>query len=236
MKNLLFSLISFILFTNGVNAQSSGKILIRNASDTYPPFIASLNGVRIDNAYNSSVTFAYLDENVFRLKVFQYGMAKPLSFTINSEANYVSKYMIAKDEAGSFKIVLESKVLANGNEPITPITPTVTPVSPATIALLPAGPEKINDKDYSDMLAAIKKESFENSKLDLARNFFSSQHHSSDQVLGVIKLFSFENNKVIFAKSAYAKTIDKQNYYKVYDGFSFNKSKQELSDFIQKNP
>lgn len=234
MKTRFLNLAVFALSSVFGNAQTPGKIIIRNASETYPQFIASLNGVRVENIYNSSATFSYLDDNVFRLKIFQYGIAKPLTFAVNSEANYVSKYMITRDDAGYFKIVLESKALATGQESVSP-TATLVPVTP-TVVLTPAGPEKINDKDYSDILAAVKKESFENSKLDMARNFFSNQHHSSEQVLGVMKLLSFENNKVAFAKSAYGKTIDKQNYYKVYEGFSFSKSKQELTEYIQKNP
>jgi hypothetical protein len=232
MKNTFFTLVLFVLLTTSINAQTPGKVIIRNASDTYPLFMASMNGVRLDNEYVSTITFAYLDDNVFRLKIFQSGITKPLTFAVNAEANYVSQYMITKDEAGYFKLVLESKALDNGQ--INPVAPTV-PATPAT-TFVSTGPQKVNDADYKGILDAIRKESFENTKLDLARNFFTTQAVSSDQVLGVIKLFAFENNKVTFAKFAYTKTLDKQNFYKVYEGLSFNNSKKELTEFIQKNP
>lgn len=236
MKTKLFLLFFFSFLGGILFSQTSGKIVIRNASDTYPTFITSLNGVRIENTYAHSATFAWLDDNVFRLKVYQYGGSRPLTFAVNSEANYVSRYMITKDETGAYRIALESKILASSETPsVVPVTPSVTPVTP-TVILAPAAPEIISDKDYSDMLAAVKKESFENSKLDIARSFFSAQHHNTEQVLGMVKLFSFEKNKVTFAKLAYAKTVDKQNYYKIYDAFSFSTSKQELSEYINKNP
>lgn len=219
-----------------VKGQNSGKLIIRNASESYPTFIASLNGVRVENTYTNTVTFHWLDDNVFRLKVFQYGITKPLTFAVNCEANYISKYMITKDEAGRFIITLESKSLASLQETPAPvITPTVAPAQP-TIAVLNAGPQKMPDEDYAGVVAAIKKENFENTKLDLARNFFATQHVSSEQVVGVVKLFSFEKNKVAFAKLAYSKTIDKQNYYKVFETLSFSNSKSELTEFINKNP
>lgn len=243
MKNKLLVLLISIIGSGFITAQVSGKIIIRNASDSYPKFIASLNGVRIDNTYNSQVTFAYLDDNVFRLRVLQYGIEKPLTFAVNNEANYVTKYIITKDEAGYFKIVLESKALMTGEEtkPVVPSTPTVAIPSTPTVAapqntFVNQGPVKVSDKEYAGILAAIKKEPFENTKLDLANNFFSTQYLSSAQVLGVIKQFSFENNKLSFAKFAYSRTVDKQNFYKVYDGLSFNGSKKELSDFVKKNP
>ena len=37
-----------------------------------------------------------------------------------------------------------------------------------------------------------------------------------------------------FAKFAYSKTTDKQNYYKVYSSFNFPSSKEELAEFIKK--
>lgn len=226
-------------------AQSSGKLVVRNASDSYPTFIASLNGVRIQNTYSSSVTFAWLDDNVFRLRVFQYGGSQPLTFAVNCEANYVSTYMIIKDESGGYRIALESKILEAAQQNTLPAAPQVvasTTVQQATLApaqqptLAPPAPEPISNKDYTAMLAALKKEPFESNRLDLARNFFSNQHHSASQVAGMAKLFSFENNKLSFAKMAYAKTVDKQNYFKVFEVFSFGGSKQELSDYIQKNP
>lgn len=238
MKTKLFLLLFSFTISFPTFSQAPGKIVVRNASDTYPTFIASLNGVRVENTYAHSATFAWLDDNVFRLKVWQYGGTRPLAFAVNSEANYITRYMITKDETGAYRIALESKILASAETAtLAPATPVVTlaPVTP-TVILAPSVPEIISDKDYADMLAAVKKESFENSKLDIARSFFTAQHHNTEQVQGMVKLFSFEKNKLAFAKLAYAKTVDKQNYYKIYDAFSFSTSKQELSDFINKNP
>jgi hypothetical protein len=48
-------------------------------------------------------------------------------------------------------------------------------------------------------------------------------------------LFSFENNKLDIAKSAYRKTIDKQNYLNVNDALTFSSSREELVRFIRES-
>ena len=48
----------------------------------------------------------------------------------------------------------------------------------------------------------------------------------------VCKLFSFEDSKVAFAKFAYSKTVDPNNYYKVANVFDFDADKQALNAFI----
>jgi len=92
------------------------------------------------------------------------------------------------------------------------------------------------DVDYNEMLKSIKKEGVEGTKLEMAKTFFGNQQLTSTQVLGIVKIFSFENSKLNFAKYAYSHTIDKSNYFKVYDAFSFSGSKKEMSEYIKNNP
>ena len=48
-------------------------------------------------------------------------------------------------------------------------------------------------------------------------------------------LFVFESNKLEVAKSAYRKTVDKQNYYQLNDALTFSSSKEELARFIRES-
>jgi hypothetical protein len=227
------------LLQQGMIAQDLGRVNIRNASEGYPQFIVSMNGIRITNEYSHQVAFDYLDDYNYRVKVLQSGSAKPLSFMLNSSPKYISRYILNRDAAGNYFLVLESKSLIGSQpEPQAPPTSpsTVVITNPSSTVIINSGPQVIPDEDYQGMLSAIKKESFENGKLDLAETLFGAprQQVSSVQVLGVLKLFAFENSRLTFAKFAYDRVIDPNSYYKVYDAFSFSSSKKELSDYMNK--
>ena len=74
--------------------------------------------------------------------------------------------------------------------------------------------------------------SFEDTKLSTAKTILASNFLTTDQVMQVCKLFSFEDSKVAFAKFAYSKTVDPNNYYKVANVFDFDADKQALNAFI----
>ena len=229
MKPGILLAVFIFLLHSPMAAQDLGRVSIRNASDAYPQFIVSMNGIRTTNEYSHLAVFDYLDDYNYRVKVLQAGSAKPLSFTLNSAPKYISKYILNRDAAGNYALVLESKFLI-GSQP----EPVVS--NPSTTVIINNAPQAIPDEDYQGMLSAIKKESFENGKLDLAKTLFGApgQFISSEQVSGVLKLFSFENNRLTFAKFAYDRVLDPNNYYKVYDAFSFGSSKKELSDYMNK--
>lgn len=239
MRTAILSAAFIFLFQNPFTAQDLGKVSIRNASEAYPQIIVSLNGIRIANEYSHEVAFEYLDDYNYKVKVLQSGSARPLSFVLSSAPKYSSKYILNRDAAGNYSLVLESKSLL-GSEPAT-VTPATNPstlviVNPSNTVIINNGPQAIPDADYQGMLSAVKKENFENGKLDLAKTLFGApgQAASSEQVLGVLRLFAFENNRLTFAKFAYDKVLDPNSYYKVYDAFSFSSSKKELSDYMNK--
>lgn len=215
-----------------LKGQDLGRVVIRNANANYPKFIVSLNGIRLTNDYNASISFDYLEEKNYRVKILQAGSSNVLNFMVNSAPNYISKYILNKDNTGNYSLILESKALMNGQNEVTSQTIQTTPeVLPPTsvVAAMP-------DADYSDMVKSVKKESLESTKLEMAKTFFGSQNLSAAQVLGILRVFSLENSKVNFAKFAYSRTIDKQNYYKVYDAFSLSGSKKDMSEYIKNNP
>lgn len=106
---------------------------------------------------------------------------------------------------------------------ITPPSPSVQPVHPTY---------GMNPPDYDAAYQMISKESFDSSKLNLAKQVVSSNPMSSNQILGICKLFSFESNKLEFAKYAYPFCTDKNKYFLLNEAFSYESSKRELNDFI----
>lgn len=254
MKKIALLIVISGLFGN-IIAQDLGKMVIRNASINYPKFIASLNGIRQSNEYTGAIQFNNLEENSYRLKLLLAGSTNIITYTVSSEPRYLSKYVIMKDNFGNFSLVLESKsLIMEGDEPVqTPtlvpssttvvVTKTVavntttvvnTPTSVATSTVVEI--KAISKPEFDERLTAIKNTSFDNDRLSKAQQIFDDEYLTTNQVIDVVKVFSFDDSKLNFAKWAYKRTIDKKNYFKVEDHLSFGNSKNELREYVKKQP
>jgi hypothetical protein len=105
-----------------------------------------------------------------------------------------------------------------------------TPVLPP-----PPGPYShgMNPRDYEDACQMISNESFDNTKLTLAKQIVSANPMSASQITNICKLFSFESNKLDFAKYAYRFCVDANKYYLVNEAFAYDSSKRELDEYIK---
>lgn len=90
----------------------------------------------------------------------------------------------------------------------------------------------MNPQDYDHACQLISEESFDSSKLTLAKQVISSNPMTASQILGICKLFSFESNKLDFAKFAYTYCVDRNLYYLINEAFSYDSSKRELNEYI----
>lgn len=96
----------------------------------------------------------------------------------------------------------------------------------------PPAPREMDPATFNDAKSSIVASSFENTKLSTAKTILGTNLVSTDQVIEICNLFSFENTKLEFAKFAYNKTVDRNNYFKVGNVFSFSSSKEDLNNFI----
>jgi hypothetical protein len=95
--------------------------------------------------------------------------------------------------------------------------------------------QPMSDRMFLSAKESIRKEGFDRDKLTLAKQIIGNNMLYSSQVKDMMQLFSFDDYRLDFAKYAYARTIDRNNYFIVNDGFSFRKSKEELMNYIQNN-
>jgi hypothetical protein len=93
-------------------------------------------------------------------------------------------------------------------------------------------PMPMSQGDYNSAQSSIQSKSFEDSKLTIAKQIINSNCLTSAQVRGLLDLFTFEDTKLDFAKYAYHRTYDLNNYYKVNDAFEFESSIDELDAYI----
>ncbi len=110
----------------------------------------------------------------------------------------------------------------------------VTSRSPGGVAPRPAGPPPMTDKEFAEILASLKRESFDDSKLALAKVVGAGARGriSSRQVLEMLKLFSFDDRKLECAKLAADWVIDPAEFHTVYAAFTFESSRTQLSKFL----
>jgi hypothetical protein len=91
----------------------------------------------------------------------------------------------------------------------------------------------VSDGDFQDIIASLKSQPFENSKLSSAKEVVRSKKcFNSFQIREILNLFSFEQNKLDLAKYCYAFCIDRENYYKINNCFAFPRSADDLNKFI----
>lgn len=247
-----------------IGQEDVGKIVITNAKNNYPKFLVSLNGIRLTNEYTQATSFNFLDGTRYEAKFLQAGSTTVKTYTLSSEPKYISKYVIMQDNFGNYSVVLASKSLL-AMEPVEPaekpsaviaqtvsvknnsvptnanpvaVKPVPTGVNPPPTNVAPTVVEvtAIDEKDFAPRLNSVKKESFDKNRLGKAKQIFDDEVLNTGQVSRLVKLFSFDDSRLDFAKWAYNRTIDKNNYYKVEDLLSFGTSKAALRDYIKKQP
>lgn len=97
------------------------------------------------------------------------------------------------------------------------------------------GPSAINDNSFNRLLEVLKKEHFDSDRLGIAKQAIASNHMNVNQVSAIMDEFSFDRSKLNFAKAAYNKTVDKENYFVINGKFSFSSSISELNNYIRHN-
>ena len=109
------------------------------------------------------------------------------------------------------------------------------PRGPGGVVYPRQGPLPLTDREFSDILASINKESFDNSKLALAKVAGAGARGriTSRQVAEMLKVFSFDDRKLECAKQAIDWVIDPNEFHVVYAAFTFDNSKNQLSQFLQ---
>jgi len=93
-------------------------------------------------------------------------------------------------------------------------------------------PWPMDPADFQSALATINSKTFDDTRLNLAKQIVASNCLFADQVRDITGLLEFEDTKLQFAKFAYGYTYDIGNYFKVSQVFDFESSVDELNEFI----
>ena len=93
-------------------------------------------------------------------------------------------------------------------------------------------PVAMDNGSFADAKQTIKNGSFESTMLSTAKGIISNNYFTTDQVMELVKLFAFDEAKLDIAKTAYLRTLDRNNYFKVGNALTFSSSKEDLNNFL----
>ena len=94
-------------------------------------------------------------------------------------------------------------------------------------------PMPMADDAFAAAREAVRREGFDNGKLVVAQQVADKNYFTCAQVRELARLFSFDDRKLEFAKYAYGRTLDRNNYFIINDVFAFSKSKEDLANYIK---
>ena len=96
------------------------------------------------------------------------------------------------------------------------------------------GPQAMSSEDFEVALRYIAKESFDDNRLEVAKQVVKDNWVNAKQIATICERFTFDSNRVEFAKYAYASCVNRGMYFVVEETFTFSSSKEELRDYINK--
>lgn len=108
-------------------------------------------------------------------------------------------------------------------------TPAPTPAPARTTTVIRA----MSSLDFDKAVAQIKAQTFEESKMKVAKQVLKNNYMNCTQIKTIMKLFDFEESKLDFAKAAYDRCVEKNNYYLLNDAFTFSSSVDDLNEFLE---
>ncbi len=92
--------------------------------------------------------------------------------------------------------------------------------------------QPMDDQSFASLISTIDSRSFDSDRLKTAQTAMQFNYFKAEQVKEIIDLMSFEDSRLELAKLAYDRTIDKGNYFMIYDSFWFSSSIDDLSEHI----
>ena len=89
-----------------------------------------------------------------------------------------------------------------------------------------------SSEDMHELKVRVEDRMHSGDKVKLMKSVLADRNYTTDQVRTMLAWLSFDDSKLDFAKWAHTNVIDKKNYWKLEDAFSFSSTKDKFSDYI----
>tara|TARA_R110000850_G_scaffold274786_2_gene412814 strand:- start:49494 stop:50141 length:648 start_codon:yes stop_codon:yes gene_type:complete len=113
----------------------------------------------------------------------------------------------------------------NGNFEVTFIEPYIFEEEEVIIPIIP-------EELFFQLKSSVKNESFDSGKIELLETTIKHHNFNSYQIKELMTLLTFDSGRLEFAKAAYTRVVDPENYFLVREALSYSSSKSELTDYI----
>ncbi|WP_199141285.1 DUF4476 domain-containing protein [Pedobacter sp. ASV12] len=100
----------------------------------------------------------------------------------------------------------------------------------------PARPGNTNSNNFESLLTMVKKEAFDDGKMNVILVYANNNRLYTDQVATLLQGFTTDDKKLSLAKSLWALIADPQQYFSLANSFSFMSTKDDFLNFIKNNP
>lgn len=97
------------------------------------------------------------------------------------------------------------------------------------------GPVVMSSNSFNRLMNILREEHFDSDRLGVAKQALASNNMNVNQVSAIVEQFTFDSSRLDFAKSAYNKTVDRENYFVINGKFDFSSSVSELNNYIRHN-
>jgi hypothetical protein len=88
-------------------------------------------------------------------------------------------------------------------------------------------------QEVEALVAAVHRQSFDKDKLPMARLAISETGLRAEDLVRLMKELSFEDSKMELAKYGASRVVDRQNLYRLNEGFTFSHSAAELQQYLE---
>ncbi|MES2557898.1 MAG: DUF4476 domain-containing protein [Bacteroidota bacterium] len=89
-----------------------------------------------------------------------------------------------------------------------------------------------NEPAFLQLIGMLEDESFDSNRMDMAKSYADKTKLSAQQIANINKTFDYDSSKLDWAKYAYDKCYDPQNYFLLKSTFDFSSSYSALEDHI----
>ena len=211
-KRLLTLLFTLVLF--GPFFAQPGKMSVSSALES--PFWFFVDDIRQNETSVHSITVTNIPDGRHHVRVL-----------LDDAENHTFGQQVNINHRG-LTMVINKKGSYFGWEPTNPLSH-----QELTMALNTHPTPMMTEQDFSTALAALASESYDNTRLILAKQIVAQNLMKASQIAEICKLFSFESNRLELAKYAYSHCGEKNRYYLVNASFAYDATKRELDEFIK---
>lgn len=170
-------------------------------------------------AYTSEVPFFY------REKAFQY-FSSYIKLSVREASGYT--WMVKLQNQKNKKITISDASASSG-------TPSGSNNQPQVISGAGGCTNAMPASAFNTALESIKSKSFEDTKLQVAKQVIRANCMSSNQIKQVMKAFTFEDTRLEYAIYAYRYCSDPNSFYLVNEAFEFELSIEELQEALEED-